>query len=104
LVRGFTAFFPLRYIPGRLPYGSSFSLFRAVGCVCCSELQICRNMVQRITIIIKNYQDRLRDMPHVPKTSFQRDSLGFSGDANKLSWRSYSVTTLSVYSFLRTSD
>jgi hypothetical protein len=41
-------------------------------------------MVQRITTIIKEYQDRLREMPYVPKSSFERDSLGFSGEANKL--------------------
>ena len=41
-------------------------------------------MVERITKIIKEYQDVLREKPYVPKTSFQRDSLGFSGDANKL--------------------
>ena len=41
-------------------------------------------MVQRISAIIKDYQERLREMPYVPQTSFRRDSLGFSGDANKL--------------------
>ena len=40
-------------------------------------------MVQRITTITKDYQDRLRDMPYVPKTSFQWDLLGFRSDANK---------------------
>ena len=39
-------------------------------------------MVQRI---IKDYQERLREMPYVPQTSFRRNSLGFCGDANKLS-------------------
>ena len=60
-------------------------------------------MVQRISNIIKEYQDILRKKPFVPKTSFHRDSMGFSGDANEL-FQTYSVTTLSVYSSLRTSD
>jgi len=42
------------------------------------------NMMQRITDIIKDYQDRLREMPYVPKTSFRLDSLGYCGDVNKL--------------------
>jgi hypothetical protein len=33
---------------------------------------------------VKDYQERLREMPYVPQTSFRRDSLGFCGDANKL--------------------
>ena len=41
-------------------------------------------MVQRITNIIKDYQDRVRELPYVPVTSFGRDSLGYPGDANKL--------------------
>jgi len=41
-------------------------------------------MVQRITRIIKDYQEGLREMPYVPRTSFRRDSLGYCGDANKL--------------------
>jgi hypothetical protein len=41
-------------------------------------------MVHRITSVIKEYQDRLREMPYVPKTSFERESLGFCGEANKL--------------------
>jgi len=41
-------------------------------------------MVQRITSVIKEYQDRLREMHYVPKTSFGRDSLRYSGEANKL--------------------
>jgi hypothetical protein len=41
-------------------------------------------MVQRVTCIIKDYQERLREMPDVPQTSFRRDSLGYCGDANKL--------------------
>ena len=51
--------------------------------LCCSELQISLNMVQRITTIIKDNQDRLWKMPYIPKTSFQQDSLGFSCDVNK---------------------
>ena len=35
-----------------------------------------------ISNVIKEYLDKLREMPHVPKTSYQRDSLGFCGDAN----------------------
>ena len=42
-------------------------------------------MAQRIPYVIKKYQDRLREMPYVPITSFGRDSLGYSGEANKLS-------------------
>ena len=41
-------------------------------------------MVQLITHITKEYQDRLRKMSYVPKTSYRRDSLGYRGDANKL--------------------
>jgi hypothetical protein len=41
-------------------------------------------MVQRITAVIMEYQDRLREMPYVTKTSFGRDSLGYSDEANKL--------------------
>jgi hypothetical protein len=40
-------------------------------------------MVHQISNVIKEYQDKLREMPYVPKTSYQRDSLGYSGDANK---------------------
>ena len=40
-------------------------------------------MVPHVTNVIKEYQDRLREMPYVPKTSYRRDSLGYSGDANK---------------------
>jgi len=43
------------------------------------------SMVQRISGIIKDYQERLLEMPYVPQTSFRRDSLGFCGVANKLS-------------------
>jgi hypothetical protein len=41
-------------------------------------------MVQCIATVIKEYQNTLREMPYVPKTSFERESLGFSGEANKL--------------------
>ena len=41
-------------------------------------------MVQRITNIIKEYQDRVRELPYVPTTSFRRDSLGYPCHANKL--------------------
>jgi hypothetical protein len=41
-------------------------------------------MVQSMTTVIKKYQDELREMPNVPKTSFERESLGFCGEANKL--------------------
>jgi len=41
-------------------------------------------MVQRITTVIKEYHDSLHEMPHVPKTSFRRDSLRYSGEGNKL--------------------
>ena len=41
-------------------------------------------MVLRVSNIIKEYQDILREKPYVPKTYFQRDSMGFSGDANEL--------------------
>jgi len=40
-------------------------------------------MVHHISEVIKEYQDKLREMPFVPKTSYQRDSLGYCGDANK---------------------
>jgi hypothetical protein len=40
-------------------------------------------VVQRITVI-KAYHDKLREMPYVPKISFERESQGFCGEANKL--------------------
>jgi hypothetical protein len=40
-------------------------------------------MVHHITNVIKEYQDILREMPYVPKSPYRRDSLGYSGDANK---------------------
>ena len=40
-------------------------------------------MVHHISNVIKAYQDKLREMPYVPKTSYQRDSMGYCGDANK---------------------
>jgi hypothetical protein len=42
------------------------------------------NLVRRTTNFIKEYQDTLREKYYVPKTSFQRESLGFCGDAHKL--------------------
>jgi len=42
------------------------------------------SMVQRITRIIKDCQERVGEMPYVPQTSFRRYSLGYCGDANKL--------------------
>jgi len=44
---------------------------------------MCVNMVQRIGNIIKEYQDILHEEPYVSKTSFQRDLMGFSSDANE---------------------
>ena len=41
-------------------------------------------MVQRIIDIIQDYQDRLHEIPCVPKTFYRRDSVGYCGDANKL--------------------
>jgi hypothetical protein len=40
-------------------------------------------MVHHISNVIKEYQNKLREMPFVPKTLYQRDSLGYCGDANK---------------------
>ena len=40
-------------------------------------------MVQHITSVIQEYQERLNQMPYVPRTSFRRASVGHSGDANK---------------------
>jgi hypothetical protein len=37
-------------------------------------------MVEHITIFIKEYQAKLSQLPFLPKTSYQRNSLGFSGD------------------------
>jgi hypothetical protein len=42
-------------------------------------------MVSHITNVIKWYQDKLRELPYVPKTSYRRDSRGYCGDANKTS-------------------
>ena len=53
-------------------------------CVFYSEALLVSNMMQRITNIIKEYQDRVRELPYVPATSFRRDSLGYPCDANKL--------------------
>jgi hypothetical protein len=41
-------------------------------------------MVEHITKVIKEHQAKLSQLPLHPKTSFQRDSLGCSGDANKI--------------------
>jgi hypothetical protein len=41
-------------------------------------------MVQHITNVIKEYQTKLCQLPFLPKTLFQRDSLGCSGDPNKI--------------------
>jgi hypothetical protein len=40
--------------------------------------------VDRITNVINEYQAKVSQMPFVPKSSFQQDSLGSSGDANKI--------------------
>ena len=50
------------------------------------ELQICLNMVL-YTTIIKVYQDTIREIPYVTKTSFQQHSLGFCGNAEKKNLR-----------------
>jgi len=41
-------------------------------------------MLPWITNIIKDYQDRVRELPYVPTTYFRWDSLGYPGDVNKL--------------------
>jgi len=41
-------------------------------------------MVKFISNIIREYQDILREKPYIPETSFQRDAMGFSDDANEL--------------------
>jgi hypothetical protein len=51
--------------------------------VCNSVSHISINTVHHITNVIKKYQDGLREMPYVPKTSYRRDSLGYSIDANR---------------------
>ena len=45
---------------------------------------MCVNMVQHISNMIKEYQDMLREKPYVPNIAFQRNSMGFSGNANEL--------------------
>ena len=50
--------------------------------MCYCEALLVFNMVQRITNIIKDYQERLRELPYVPTTSFRRDSLVYPSDAN----------------------
>ena len=96
--------FPIRLRSQALSYASSPFVFHAVHSMCYSESQISENMVHRNCNIIKEFQDRLRELPYVPKTSFRRDSLGYCSDANKRFLTFYPVTTLSVYSSLRTSD
>jgi hypothetical protein len=41
-------------------------------------------MVHHITNIIKEYQEKLNEMAFVPKTSYSRDTLGYSGDVNNI--------------------
>jgi hypothetical protein len=73
--RGFTAFYPLGYIL-KLPSNvSSLLCFLASATVSYMQRQSVVNMVHHITNFTKEYQDNLREMPYVPKTSFQRDSL-----------------------------
>jgi len=43
--------------------------------VCYYEALLVFNTVQGITNIIEDYQDRVRELPYVPTTSFTRDSL-----------------------------
>ena len=52
--------------------------------VCVTLSILLFNMVQRIGNIIKDYQDRVREVSYVPTTSFRQDSLRYPGDANKL--------------------
>jgi hypothetical protein len=40
-------------------------------------------MMLHITNVIKVYQEKFREMPYIPKISYQRDSLGYCSDANK---------------------
>jgi hypothetical protein len=42
-------------------------------------------MVQHITDVIKEYQAKLCQLPFVPKTSFNRKALRYSGAVNKFS-------------------
>ena len=57
-----------------------------------------------ITEFIKVYLDRLHEMRYVHKTSYQRDSLGFCGDANK-NFPTFLFTEQSTgIHFLKTSD
>jgi hypothetical protein len=41
-------------------------------------------MVEKITNVIQEYQDKVREMPFLLKCSFQRDCFGARGDANKM--------------------
>jgi len=79
---GFYRLFPLAANPSDF---HRVDLFRCFALLVVTVVVIYLNVVQRITTIIKNYQDILRDVPYAPKTYFQRDSLEFSGDANKFS-------------------
>jgi hypothetical protein len=58
--------------------------YSTIVVVCTSLCFVSLNLVQRITQIIKDYQERVREMPCVPKTFLWRDSLGYPGDANKV--------------------
>jgi hypothetical protein len=42
-------------------------------------------MMQHITNVIKEYEAKFSQLPFLLKTSFQRDSLGYSNDPCKLS-------------------
>jgi hypothetical protein len=41
-------------------------------------------MVEEIKCVVSKYQQRLMEMPFVPRSSFGRASLGKDGEANKL--------------------
>jgi transposase-like protein len=41
-------------------------------------------MVDKITKVLQEYQEKVSVMPFIPKCSFQRDLLGASGDMNKI--------------------
>jgi hypothetical protein len=41
------------------------------------------NVVQHVTNVIAEYQRGLSQLPYVPRSSYGRDTLGSSGDANK---------------------
>jgi hypothetical protein len=50
---------------------------------CDTVLKFFITIVQHITAIIQEYQERLNQIPYVPRTSFRRASVGHSCDANK---------------------